>query len=106
MEQHAIFSATLGLSNPWRISAVSISKEEKRMDITIDFDLGSTCICPTCGEERQTCDAKSETWHHRNFFDYATYLHVQVPFITCPCCGTSAAERPWSREGSRFVLVR
>src|SRR6266568_4285480 len=95
MEQHAIFSATLGLSHPWRIAAVSFSKEEQRMDITIDFDPGCNFICPACGKEGETCDAGCETWHHDNFFDYGTYLHVRVPFVNCPCCGISAAERPW-----------
>lgn len=106
MEQPAIFSATLGLSHPWKITAVSFSKDEKRMDITIDFAHGSTLTCPTCGKEGIVCDAEDETWYHDNFLQYATYLHVRVPRIECCCCGICTVERPWSREGSRFALLQ
>jgi len=75
------------------------------MDITIDVVHCRQSTCPTCGMEGEACEAEYETWHHDNFFNYATYLHVRVPLIKCPCCGISAIERPWSREGSKFVHI-
>ena len=104
-EHPPIFSATLGLSHPWQITAVSFSKEGKRMDITVDFVHGSTFTCPTCGAKGTSCDTESETWHHNNFFRYAAYLHARVPQVDCVCCGKKPVERPWTRTGSRFTLV-
>jgi hypothetical protein len=102
MDQPAIFSATLGLSQPWLITAVSFSTEEKRMDITVDFAHDGTFICPTCGAEVMTCTEENETWFHSDFFRYATYLHARVPHIECSCCGMCKR----SREGSKFALIQ
>jgi len=104
-EHPPIFSATLGLSHPWQITAVAFSKEGKRMDITVDFVHGSTFSCPNCGAKGIPCDAESETWHHNNFFRYAAYLHARVPHVDCACCGKKPVERPWTRVGSKFPLV-
>ena len=105
MEQHSLFSATLGLYHPWKISTILFSKEEKRLDITIDFTHDESFVCPVCGKIVELCDVADETWHHNNFFRFATYLHARVPQMNCSCCGISIVERPWSRAGSRFVLV-
>ena len=105
MEQKTFFSATIGLYHPWKISDMVFSKDEKRLDITIDCDQDESFICPICGVAVELSDTADETWHHNNFFNYQTYLHARVPQIKCACCGISVMERPWSREGSRFVLV-
>ena len=104
MDQHKIFSATLGLHRPWEIQKISISEEEKRMDIAISVT-NSSITCPTCGKSVELCDETSEMWHHDNFFRYAAYLHVRVPVVKCACCGVCMIERPWSRLGSKFVQV-
>lgn len=75
------------------------------MDIVVDFDRCGTIVCPTCGNEGESCETETETWHHDNFFNYATFLHVEVPLIRCPCCGIALVERPWSREGSKFIRI-
>ena len=105
MEQHKIFSATLGLYYPWEILSISIAEKEKRMDIAICIANNSNFTCPTCGRFGEICAVTSEMWRHDNFFQHATYLHVRVPVVKCPCCGVCEMEHPWSRNGSRFVLV-
>jgi transposase len=105
MDRHKIFSSTLGLHDPWQISAIKFSRSEKRLDISIKFAPDDGFICPTCGKTVLSFDQLDETWHHSDFFQYATYLHALVPLVTCPCCGVFTAERPWSRDGSKFSLV-
>ncbi len=103
MELPAIISSTLGLSLPWQITSVSFSKEEKRLDITVEFQDNNSLPCPNCGCEGVPCQKKTETWYHDDFFRYKTYLHADVPHIEC-CGNIIPVERPWSREGSRFAL--
>jgi transposase len=105
MEAHDIFSATLGLFHPWHVSSVTFSSQEKRLDITVDFISDGSCCCPLCGKQGQICEKARELWRHDNFFEYLTYLHVRVPLKKCIMCGDSEVERPWSREGSRFIQV-
>jgi transposase len=103
MGHHSIFAATLGLCQPWKIASISFSRDNNRLDITIDFDRGISC--PSCKRDTVACIAKTETWYHVNFLNYTTYLHARIPDIECPECSMSLVERPWSREGSRFVQV-
>jgi zinc-finger of transposase IS204/IS1001/IS1096/IS1165 len=102
----AVFSATLGLSHPWQVIAINFTKEERRLDITIDFVHGSSFFCPTCGAEKKCCESDEETWFHDDYFRYATYLHARVPKLQCSCCGVDDIERPWSRTGSKFTLIQ
>jgi len=105
MDHYEIISATLGLCHPWEITSVLFSSDGKRMDINVGFERYSSFVCPACRMDRAPCDVTTETWHHGRFLNYSAYLHARVPYVECPCCGISAVERPWSREGSRFILI-
>lgn len=99
-----IISSALGLFPPWEVKAVALSKEDKRLDITVDVAGKKFLACPACGEAGNHYLTRLETWHHGSFLDYATYLHARVPQVEC--CGTVVPiERPWSRPGSKFALL-
>lgn len=101
MDYPAIFSATLGLHHPWHIVSVTFGRDERRMDIRLDVFLGNLFTCPCCGKPTPPCGYEEETWFHEDFFGYATYLNARVPQLQCDT-GILAADRPWSRTGSRF----
>ena len=94
------FSSTLGLSDPWKITHILFTQEEKRIDISLSFMQIDGIRCPICGKLNQMSYTVDEIWFHDNFFNYPTYLHTQVPYIQC--CELVAVERPWSRSGSKF----
>src|SRR5512138_3683975 len=103
---HTLFSATLGLSSPWRITAVSFSDAENRLDMTVDFQQGCDVTCPLCGSEADLLDSSLETWHHDDFFRFSAFLHALVPRIHChKGCGIRKIKVPWARAGSRFTLL-
>lgn len=95
-----VFSATLGLSDYWKITDVSFAPAEKRIDITVAFTQAENIRCPICGTLNNICHTVDETWFHSDFFSHATYLHTQTPYIQC--CELLPVERPWSRKGSKF----
>jgi len=104
VELPTILSSTLGLCSPWKITQALFRKEEKRLDITVNFMDDNFPPCPKCGSEGSCCLTKMETWHHGSFLNYSTYLHAHVPHVEC--CGIlMPVERPWSRQGSKFVLI-
>lgn len=106
MEEHALYSATLGLHAPWRIVAVCLGKGEGRLDITIDVVHGSTFACPRCGKRALLSNQVDEIWYHDDFFRYRAYLHARVPHVACRFgCGTNRIPVPWARAGSRFMPV-
>ncbi len=107
MDQLSLFAAALGLSTPWSVTETTLSLEDNRLDIKIDFARGSTFACPVCGAHAKAYDTMDETWRHLNFFQYAAYLHARVPRVTCaqPECGIRKMSVPWARTGSGFTLL-
>lgn len=103
MRHLAIFSATLGLSPPWHVTAVEFDRSSNRVDIKVEFRHGSALVCPACGEA-ETGEWQTETWYREDFFNYSAYLHAEMPCVSCRC-GALSLERPWCRAGSRFSLV-
>lgn len=95
----------LGLPEPWRVVKDEFSAEERRLDITIDFEPGSTFPCPNCGAERKAYDSEMRTWRHLNFFQHDTYLHARVPRVACSQCGIKTVDVPWARQRSGFTLL-
>ena len=100
MTHNSIFSATLGLSPPWRVTSVTFAQEEKRLDIMVEFSPGDNLNCPDCGAEPEHFFTETETWHHDNFLRYSTFLHARVP--NHRCCTVLPVARPWARAGSKF----
>ena len=105
MEQPAIFSATLGLSYPWKVTEVTFASADNRLDITVDFDPGSQFVCSCCGRILSSSEGEKEIWHHDSFLRYSTFLHARVPRVECECGHTFPIERPWTRAGSKFAQV-
>lgn len=104
MNQLTLFSSTLGLVHPWQVTSVAFAEGDKRIDITVDYDYLCDVCCPLCGAGGRVCATEAETWFHDDYLCYATYLHANVPRVEC--CGTLIpVERPWSRSGSKFLLL-
>ncbi len=96
----------LGLPEPWKITKDTFSVKEQRLDITIDFEAGSTFPCPECGAEGKAYDTQQKTWRHLNFFQHETYIHARVPRVECPQgCGITTVGVPWARPRSGFSLL-
>lgn len=101
-----LFTMALNLQEPWIVKKIEFNKEEKRLDIWIDFIPGSKFLCPECGEvEKSVHDTSEKIWRHLNFFQNKTYLHCRVPRVICNSCGVHQVIVPWARKQSGFTLL-
>ena len=106
MQESELFAAALGLQSPWYVSNIDFTLVNKRLDIHIDFERGSTFACPCCGKPAKAYDTKPNTWRHLNFFQHEAYLHAKVPRVNCSeGCGVKRIDVPWARSGSGFTLL-
>jgi transposase len=106
MQETELFAAALGLQSPWHVLNLNFSLENKRLDIYIDFEQGSTFACPCCGKPAKAYDTKPNAWRHMNFFQHEAHLHARVPRVNCSGgCGVKQIEVPWARSGSGFTLL-
>ncbi len=106
MDHMGIFSATLGLSQLWQIDRVSFVEGIRRVDLFLSCRSASRFTCPACGGEAELCATREELWYHVDFLRYTAFLHADVPQVECRTgCGIGTITVPWSRSGSRFILV-
>ena len=107
MRPETLFEAALGVKPPWEVTKISFSAEQQRLDISLDFERGSSFRCPECDAAgAKAYDSQVEEWRHLNFFQYETYLRARVPRVTCPRdCGVRKVNVPWARPGSGFTLL-
>ncbi len=101
-----LFRVALGLAEPWVVSKIEFSEEQRQLDLWLDFPSASRFACPEC--ERGECgvyDSSERTWRHLNFFQHKTLLHARQPRIECPDHGVKTVQVPWARSGSGFTLL-
>jgi transposase len=101
-----LFSAALGLGEPWGVVDVEFDAERRRLDLRIDFARGARFRCPECGTAGcKVHDTEEKTWRHLNFFQHEAYLTARVPRVICPEHDVHQVEVPWARERSGFTLL-
>lgn len=105
MDPNTLFSMALGLQAPWEVKSLQFSAEDKRLDILVDFERGSSFPCPECGRPAKAHDTEEKTWRHLDFFQHAAYLTARVPRCKCDEHGVKQVQVPWARAGSGFTLL-
>ena len=116
MDNQQLFTAALGLSDPWKVVDLVFSpgNQERRGSLTIqlDFEAGSRFADPTHdpeqGGEPALCpvhDTVEKRWRHLDFFQHDTTLVARVPRVRTPEGRTVLAKVPWARPGSGFTLL-
>lgn len=95
----------LGLDASWEVSGVSLSLEEKRVEIVLRRR-GGAVVCPKCGAECGIADHTPErTWRHLDTMQFETILRARVPRAKCKACGVKTTAVPWAEKYSRFTLL-
>jgi transposase len=106
MRDTNLLQLALGLVPPWTVTSSEFDAAARRLDIHIDFAVGSRFTCPSCGATKcPTHDTEQMSWRHLNFFQHQAYLHARVPRVRCTRCGVKKVSVPWAREGAGFSLL-
>jgi len=95
----------LGLDTSWKVSEVSLSLEEKRVEITL-LHRGGRVACPDCDAACAIADhAPARTWRHLDTMQFETVLRARTPRAKCLACGVKTTAVPWAGKHSRFTLM-
>jgi len=106
MDSTPLFTAALGLQDPWKVDEIRFEPEQGE----IHFDLACDAKrlgCPVCAAGDQSIhDRTQRTWQHLHFFQFKAFLHAPLPRVKCAQCGkVTQVEVPWARPGSGFTLL-
>jgi transposase len=99
-----LFLKALGLAHPWYIKDFSLDVEKERMDIFLDFEVGSKFMNAD-GDMVTAEQTENKVWKHLYFWQYPTYLHARVPKLKDTNGKVQMIELPWAREESGFTLL-
>ena len=106
MRDTSLLQLALGIVPPWTVRGSDFDPKVRRLDIHIDFAVGSRFACPSCGAaDCPAYDTEQMTWRHLNFFQHQAYLHARVPRVRCSQCGIKKLSVPWARPASGFTLL-
>lgn len=105
MEPKQLFSAALGLSEPWFIDSLTFSPEEKRLDIHIDFRRGATFPMPGHSGLHKAYDTTEKVWRHLNFFQHECFLHCRTPRVKMDSGQVLLVDPPWAGKSQGFTLL-
>jgi transposase len=107
----SLFTESLGIEEPWYVSSVEFSREQKRLDIQLEYRKHVQFCCPQCGgTNTDIYDRQDHSWRHVNYFEHQTHLHAKVPRVWCHDCsrdssGVRLVDVPWTRKMSHFTKL-
>ena len=106
LEVEGLFTAALGLAEPWKVDKVELNTAKRRIDFEV-VHTGGRMACPACGARGQPVHERvRRSWRHLDFFQFEAWLHASIPRVGCTACGkTSQTPVPWAREGSGFTML-
>jgi transposase len=108
VDELELWTAALGLGEPWRVSAVEFDRESGRLDLHLIYPRGARFPCSEPGCERDRCpvhDTAAKTWRHLDFFQHKAFVHARVPRVRCGEHGVHLVAVPWARPGSGFTML-
>lgn len=109
MNTVALFEKALGIEEPWHVAGVAFNAEAKRLDIQIDFRVGSKfTVSGEDGSEQgpfPVHDTIEKEWRHLNFFQHECFLRGRVPRVRTPDGRTLRVKTPWEGINSGFTML-
>lgn len=107
MRDTELYQILLGLTAPWRVSAVDVLASGNRplgeVAVTVEWPAGEPLVCPTCGQVAPRYDSRPRRWRHLNTMQWKTFITADVPRVDCPACGVKQVRVAWAEDSSRFT---
>jgi len=104
-----LFEKALGISRQWFIDNLKFDADNRRLDIHIDFEVGTKF--EYISEEEHISgsfgvyDTVEKTWRHLNFFQHECYLICRVPRVKPDDNKIRQIEVPWAGKSNGFTLL-
>ena len=105
MVTEKIFESALGISSPWFIAGMKFEPSQRKLEIRVDFEVGSRFVVPGQSGEHPVHDTVTKTYRHLNFFQHECELTVRVPRVKLPDGKVAQVTPPWAGKLSGFTLL-
>lgn len=100
-----VFRKLLELQKPWKVVRVSLSSDDKCVDLWLGHRPRIPFPCPECGVLLPVYDhAPARKWRHLEHGEYLTWLYARVPRVACLLHGVRQVRVPWALPGARYTI--
>jgi len=101
----AHYSQVLGLTEPWKVSSVTLDPTMKTLEIEVVYD-DRKAACPECTVRCPIHNLRERrSWRHLDMMQFTTTIHAQTPRADCTAHGVKTIRVPWADAHSRFTLL-
>ena len=105
MVTEKIFETALGISSPWFIAGMNFDPSQRKLNIRVDFEVGSRFAVLGQAGMHPVHDTVTKTYRHLNFFQHECELEVRLPRVKLPDGKVMQITPPWSGKLSGFTLL-
>ena len=97
LEVEGLFTAALGLAEPWKVDKVELNTAKRRIDFEV-VNTGARMACPACGAQGQPVHERvRRSWRHLDFFQARKFTGPTRRACARTMCA-GAATPPWARH--------
>jgi transposase len=101
----SVLEAVLGLSPPWRIARVDFGETDASLHVWLTHARDVRWTCPACERQCVHDSGTPRVWRHLDICQYRTFLHADVPRVTCPMHGVADLAMPWAGAGRVYTAA-
>jgi transposase len=105
MKDVQLYQQILGDTRPWRVSAVTLKRDQQEIEIRMELPEEALWGCPTCRQRMHVHGYETRRWRHLDSCQYKTMLVAEVPRVKCEEHGTVQVQVPWAEKHSRFTAL-
>jgi transposase len=102
MVTEKIFEAALSIGSPWFIAGMACDEGRRKLNIRVDFEVGSRFAVPGATGEHPVHDTVTKTYRHLNFFQHECELEVRIPRVKLPEGKVVQVSPPWAGKLSAY----
>jgi transposase len=101
-----LVSRLLNLSRPWKVSRVSLSPEEKEVDVWLEHRRRAEFVCPECHLPLPLYDhVPARRWRHLDHGGWLSWVQARIPRVFCLEHGGRRVQVPWALPEARYTLA-
>jgi transposase len=104
MEDRQLYAQILGITEPWHVTAVELSRAEGEVRVFVALRTRKR-RCPVCKKASAGYDERARQWRHLDTCQFRTILVASVPRVNCAEHGVRQLEVPWAEVSSRFTAL-
>jgi transposase len=104
MQDLQLYQQILGLTEPWRVEAVTLKVAAREVEVRVGY-ADTLWGCPACQQRMQVHDYEERRWRHLDSCQFRTLIVARVPVVRCATHGTQTVAVPWAEKYARFTRL-